>query len=106
MDFEQLREANIERNKLWDKGKKLDAQFFALGAAGEIGEVCNKVKKLVRQELGVPGSTTTVEATGTEIGDAVVYLDLLAKELGLSLEACVARAFNLKSREMNFPVFL
>lgn len=55
-----------------------------------IGE---KVKKSVHELLSV----------ATEIGDTVVYLDLLAQRLGLSLEKCIRDTFNRVSEREGFP---
>ena len=59
--------------------------YPALGLAGETGEVCEKLKKAIRDE----GGTITPERKALlakELGDVLWYIAALATELGLSLE--------------------
>lgn len=58
--------------------------FYAMGLAGEVGEVCNLVKKYVR---GTMTKTELAEKLrdDTEGGDVFVYLLLLMDELGIDL---------------------
>lgn len=63
--------------------------YVALGLAGEAGEIANKVKKIIRDDNGVP--TSTVEADlAAELGDVLWYLTRLADEIGYSLETIAA----------------
>ena len=58
--------------------------YPALGLAGETGEVCEKIKKLHRDD----GSVLTEERRELlkkELGDVLWYLSALAHDLGLSL---------------------
>lgn len=59
--------------------------YTALGAAGEAGEVANKVKKIIRDN---DGSCTgeTKDAIASEVGDVLWYLAMLASEVGYTLE--------------------
>ena len=60
--------------------------YPALGLAGETGEVCEKLKKAIRDE----GGTITPERKtliAKELGDVLWYIAALSTELGLSLEA-------------------
>ena len=59
--------------------------YPALGLAGETGEVCEKLKKAIRDE----GGTITPERKALlakELGDVLWYIAALSTELGLSLE--------------------
>ena len=56
--------------------------FYALGLAGEVGEVANLVKKVMRGD-----DMSTLEGIGTELADCFTYLLLLADELGVDLVA-------------------
>lgn len=56
--------------------------------AGEVGEACNKIKKLRR------GEAIPYEDIADELADVVIYADLAAWFLGQSLEAAVVRKFN------------
>lgn len=55
--------------------------YLALGAAGEAGEIAEKVKKSVRED-----DPSYLEDLESEIGDELWYLARLADELGLSFE--------------------
>lgn len=81
--FERLRDANIKRQKEWTGCEYADIAFRALEVAGEAGEVAGAVKKMIRAERGICGDTRTVEDLADEIGDTVISLDLLARDLGL-----------------------
>ena len=58
--------------------------YPALGMAGECGEVCNKVKKIYRDDNGLlsPGRKAMIEE---EMGAVMWYLAALATDLGVKL---------------------
>lgn len=68
------------------------------------------VKKIRRQQLGTVGNDydapTYYRQLESEIGDALIYLDRLARKAGLDLDNCVMRAFNEKSEKLGMPVRL
>lgn len=75
---------------------KQEAKIFypALGLAGEVGEVCEKVKKHVRD-----GRELDKEDLKKELGDVLWYLSALASDLGISLNDVAVTNYNkLKSR--------
>lgn len=103
-----LREANIARQEYWGGSENWTLADWSNALAGEVGEACNVVKKLRRPELGTVGNdhdpahyTTQL---GSEIGDVLIYLDLLANAAGLSLAECVMASFNGKSEKLGMPV--
>lgn len=108
--FSDLRHANEARQEFWGGADNWTLADWSNAAAGEVGEACNVVKKIRRVELGTTGNKETLDAYWpklcAEIGDAVIYLDILAKKAGATLEQCVAGAFNGKSEELNMPVRL
>lgn len=59
--------------------------YPALGLAGETGEVCEKIKKAIRDDGGVI-STERRALLAKEIGDVLWYLATLSTELGLELQ--------------------
>lgn len=109
MTFEEFAETNIARCRRWHDPKAWSAQMWCLAAAGEMGECCNAIKKLHRHDTGVQQRAESgdraklMKAIANEIGDVVVYLDLLAWRLGLSLENCVRDTFNRISVREGFP---
>ena len=106
-DFlKRLRAANIERDNLWDPNRKIDTMFRALELAGEVGELCNDIKKLKRAELGLKGSRTSLCSVSREIADVLVTLDLLAMNLEIDLETAVTEKFNHTSNLHKFSTQL
>ena len=59
--------------------------YPALGLAGETGEVCEKLKKAVRDDGGVV-SPARKALLAKELGDVLWYVAALSTELGLSME--------------------
>lgn len=63
--------------------------YPALGLAGESGEICEKVKKCIRDD----GGKMTDERRALlakELGDVLWYVATLASELGLSMDEIAA----------------
>lgn len=62
-----------------------EAQVYypSLGLAGEVGEVCNKVKKILRDNKDIEEVRDDLRA---ELGDVLWYLAALASDLDLSLQ--------------------
>lgn len=84
--------------------------YWTTALAGEVGELCNMVKKLQRVERGgVDGGSSykasdiTRERLAEEIGGIAIYLDLLASLLGIGLEEAITETFNRKSEALGFP---
>jgi len=57
--------------------------YPALGLAGEVGEVCNKLKKLIRDDITLDDIRDDLKS---ELGDCLWYLAVLARDLELSLD--------------------
>jgi hypothetical protein len=131
--FAEFTAVNLERAKRWHgEAGVMDPNWsvsdWSNAAAGEVGEaagavlellalinkhsgeVCNKVKKLRRIQTGmqqhgnVPANVEeAIEQVGKEIGDSVIYFNLLAERCGLSLQECIRAAFNGVSVREGFP---
>ena len=54
--------------------------YWGNGLAGEAGEVCNEIKKEIRDELNRD------ERVKSEIGDVLFYLTMVAENHGFSLD--------------------
>lgn len=114
MNFKDLEIANRERCESSSGfSHALDSwrpSQWSNAMAGECGEVCNLTKKIDRHLDAVPGNKKPIDVlmadTAVEIGDVIVYADLLAQRLGFSLEECVRAAFNGKSEEIGSSVRL
>lgn len=75
---------------------------WAGAAAGEMGEVANVCKKLLRKQSKVggkwaerdPEEAALMQDLADEIGDTLAYLSLLASAAGLDLGQCGAEKFD------------
>jgi NTP pyrophosphatase (non-canonical NTP hydrolase) len=80
---------------------------WSVALAGEVGELCNVVKKLNRVRDGLQQKAVDPsqlkEMLADEIGDVYAYLDLVAQAAGLSLEQCLKNKFNKISEREGFP---
>jgi len=77
----------------------LALMYPAMGLAGEVGEILNKIKKVYRDDGGHLTDEHR-EAVGKEIGDAFWYMAVLATDLGVSLEDCArGNILKLQSRK-------
>jgi len=94
LTFEALRAANVARNKEWDREGKLNASFRGLELAGEVGELCNIVKKLERERMGIRGSRVSVIDLAQELADVMITLDLLAMHYSVDLGYVTREKFN------------
>ena len=86
MIYTTLREANRTRQTEWDAGGHANDSYWRMNElAGEAGEVCNVLKKLHRERVGVPGSRDTLDHLAEELADVVICLDLFMMTEGLPL---------------------
>jgi len=104
--FNVLRGANKRRQQEWPGNEKADVAFRAIEVAGEAGEVAEAVKKLLRAERGIKGSTATKDDVADEMGDLLVSLDLLAEALGIDLGRAVERKFNRTSDKYGMRTYI
>lgn len=88
-----LNEYQIETFKTATYPEDTGLYYTALGLAGEAGEVCNKVKKVIRDNNGILPDDKRAELKD-EVGDVLWYVSELSRVLGFSL-ADVA-AHNIK----------
>lgn len=119
LSFDELNTVNVQRAKRWHPGFP-NAEDGWVGSdwsnamCGEAGEAANVVKKLRRLETGLKQAaqgdlsnqameSQLLEKLSKEIGDVIIYADLLATYYDLDLGACVAYAFNQVSEREGFP---
>lgn len=69
-----------------NKGDNL--YYPALGLAGEAGEVCEKIKKIMRDKEGILSDADSLELS-KELGDVLWYVSALACELNVALSTVV-----------------
>lgn len=106
LDFDTLRLANDARQKEWDRNAVLSYSYLGNAAAGELGEMCNVIKKLERQALGLKGSEATFQDLGDECADVVIYVDLIMRKAGIDLGEAIRRKFNATSSKLGFETKL
>jgi NTP pyrophosphatase (non-canonical NTP hydrolase) len=89
-------QAAARRTAIYDD--RFRVVYPALGLASEAGEVCGKVKKVLRDRAG-DFEQAPLAALEDELGDVLWYVAMLAADLGLSLEEIAARNLDkLRSR--------
>lgn len=114
LDLAAMRPVNVERAK--EGFKCYDNQpltYWSTALAGEVGELCNMIKKMQRVERGgLDGGSSysakdiTREMLKEEIGGIAIYLDLLTSLLDISLEEAIVDTFNSKSEKHGFSQFI
>lgn len=114
LDLASFRPLNVQRAT--EGFKCYDNQpltYWTTALAGEVGELCNMIKKMQRVERGGidGGSSYTAkdinkEMLKEEIGGIAIYLDLLASLLDISLEEAIIDTFNSKSEKYKFSQFV
>lgn len=106
LSFDDLAKANMIRNKLWDTGGVLDLSFRGNEFAGEAGEVCNVIKKLERQRLGIRGSRDTIAHLADELADVIICASLIAMECKIDLAHAVSAKFNATSYAQGLDIYI
>ena len=116
LTFAAFSAINLARAQRWHKTGGLTEWNIAEwtnAMCGEAGEAANAAKKLRRLECSMQQSNgdtvvpqTLEEARARvlkEVGDTVIYADLVCARLGGSLEQAVRTAFNTISVREGFP---
>lgn len=99
--FHDLREANGARQMLWDPENKVSVFWRVNELAGEAGEACNAIKKLVREKMGLKGSRITMPELVEELADVIICADLVALTHG-----CRDRGFYSTIRLQHDPLLM
>jgi NTP pyrophosphatase (non-canonical NTP hydrolase) len=107
--FEAVSRVNLERALVWHPGglQEWSPAEWGNAAAGEMGELCNVLKKILRVEGGIQQANnldknTLRQMAAQEIGDTFLYLNLIAQRLGLDMYECIADTFNRVSEREGF----
>lgn len=109
LTFEQVRAVNLDRALEWHPGglEEWSPAEWGNAAAGEMGELCNVLKKILRIDSGIKQASglsreVLLREAAKELGDTFLYLDLVATRLGMELEHCVVDTFNRVSIREDF----
>ena len=101
LSFERLRRVNVKRcNEAFRPLEDWSPTDWGCAMAGEAGEACNLLKKMLR------GEDVPLDHVAAELADVVTYVDLLAARLGIDLGAAVVRKFDIVSRKRGSDIFL
>lgn len=108
--FSTVSETNRRRAIEWHPGglEEWSPAEWGNAAAGEMGELCNVLKKILRADTGIQQASgitreELLAMAAQEIGDTFLYLDLIAHRLGLDTYECVRDTFNRVSEREGFP---
>jgi len=92
MDTQHFSEVNKKRcDECYHKIEDWSPTDWACALAGEVGELCNFLKKMRR------GKNVDIKKIRHEIGDVFTYLDLLSQRLGVDMFECAIEKFNIVS---------
>jgi NTP pyrophosphatase (non-canonical NTP hydrolase) len=73
--------------------------YPSLGLAGEAGEVCEKVKKIMRDKQGLM-TTEDIDEIEKELGDVLWYISALCDELQINMGSVALKNIEkLESRQ-------
>lgn len=109
-DLQKFRELNIQRAQTGFRCyDNQPLTYWTTALAGEVGELCNMIKKMERvQRGGIDGGSSYTakdinkEMLKEEIGGIAIYLDLLASLLDIDLQEAIVDTFNEKSEKYGF----
>src|ERR1019366_6901539 len=114
LTFRTLRDANLKRLPLFKdaKGRTCHSEKdgsdwqpaqWLQAVVGELGEYANLRKKCERGDL-TPEEAKPLLAD--ELADVVIYLDILASQLGIDLGPAVMAKWNRTSEKVGAPIYL
>ena len=83
MHLNQLQQIEADDSKNYFPEHEDSPFFLALALAGEVGEVCNYIKKHMRGDFKMDILQANLRA---ELPDILIYLVMLADNLGIDLE--------------------
>jgi len=73
---------------------------WACAVAGEVGELCNFIKKAKR------GDDILLKDIAKEAADVIIYLDILCQRLGIDLHDAIVSKFNESSAKLKVDITL
>src|SRR5687768_14367473 len=112
MDFlKRLRKANADRCPEFGIGdiKDVSLEFKTIELSGEVGELNNIVKKIIRGDTVVhdKGIEITIEeAFKREIADIFICIDLLAAKYEYDIQQIVIDKFNKTTKDRGYKTYL
>lgn len=104
--FKSLAQANTLRQREWDPENRVTLAYRGNELAGEVGELCNVLKKLERERLGIKGSRATKLQAEQELADVIICASLIANDLDIDLWQAVVEKFNTTSARVKLKTRL
>lgn len=119
LTISEISEINNERKREWHNDADTDWSPAEWGNAfaGECGELCNYLKKILRHDMGIrqlaikEGSEyenpavrqALIDKAAKEIADSFLYLNIIADELNIDMYQAIVQKFNEVSERENLP---
>ena len=114
LTFKTLRAGNLKRLPLFKdaKGRTCHAEEdgsdwnpsqWLQAVVGELGEYANLRKKVERGDMTIDEARPML---ADELADVVIYLDILAAQLGVNLGEAVMSKWNRTSEKVGAPLYL
>lgn len=111
LSFNALRTANLERCPMFKNAKGEDHRNgspwsladWMVATFGELGEAANVMKKVRRGDFSLNEAR---DKLAQEFSDVVIYMDLMASEMGINLGEAVLKTFNAKSTQLELSLYL
>ncbi len=88
VDFKTY-QAGAMKTAVYPNSGKGNWTYPALGLAGETGEICEKLKKAIRDDGGQVNAERK-QALSKELGDVLWYVAALCTELGFDMDEVAA----------------
>lgn len=106
LDIERFTELNNKRcNESFFPVDSWSATDWGCALAGEVGELCNFLKKIKRNHtMDITWSDIPPDAVKKEIGDIFAYLNLICIKLGINMEDAIIDKFNEVSDRLNSDI--
>lgn len=110
MDMSLISAINAKRSQQWHaEAPAWSYSDWAVALTGEVGELCNNIKKLNRIRDGLIGNSENltkeqiIKNCHSELADIFLYLDLICSQsFDCNLEELVRLKFNAKSIQLGF----
>jgi NTP pyrophosphatase (non-canonical NTP hydrolase) len=104
MSFEQFQLINIERcENAFPQCKEWTLNDWATALTGEVGEMCNLLKKVKRGDFPLE---EVKDKIASEISDIITYADLLMSIIGADTEEELVKKFNEVSERVGYTQFV
>ncbi len=114
LTFRTLRDGNLKRLPMFkdakgrtchdkDDGSDWSPAQWLQAVVGELGEYANLRKKVERGDLTIDEARPQL---ADELADVVIYLDILASQLGVDLGPAVIEKWNRTSERVGAPIYL